>query len=114
MSRERLPTELEVAGLLRQVEARGGFATVIRKGDPDRGSLLLIVAERGSHVACLERVLSMTGGYSWQRVGPSDSPESLEVSDFLAKRARFDPDLWAVELDIVGAERFIAETTSLG
>ncbi|HJU76822.1 MAG TPA: DUF1491 family protein [Sphingomicrobium sp.] len=114
MSRERLPTKLEVAGLLRQVEARGGFATVVRRGDPERGSLLLIVAERGSHVACLERVLSMTGSYGWQRVGPKESPESQEVSDFLARRARFDPDYWAVELDIVGAERFIAETTGLG
>ena len=31
--------------------------------------------------------------------------------DFLAKRTRFDPDLWAIELDIADPERFIAETT---
>ena len=114
MSRERVPTNLEVTGLLRQVEAQGGFATVIRRGDPERGALLLLVSERGNHVACLERVLVMDGTYNWQRTGPTDSSKSQEVSDFLAKRARFDPDIWVVELDIADAERFIAETTGLG
>jgi hypothetical protein len=62
----------------------------------------------------LERVLTFTGTYHWQRVGPGDSAGSAEIADFLAKRARFDEDSWAIELDIVDAERFIAETTSQG
>ena len=39
---------------------------------------------------------------------------SDELRAFLAKRMRFDPDLWIVELDIADPERFIAETTTLG
>jgi hypothetical protein len=99
---------------LRRVEALGGFATVLRKGDPERGSLLLVVGSRGRHFACLERVLSLDGVYSWTAVGPSESASSAEIDDFLAKRARFDEDSWALELDIAEPERFIAETTSLG
>ena len=38
----------------------------------------------------------------------------MEIADFLARRARFDEDLWAIELDIADAERFIAETTVSG
>jgi hypothetical protein len=38
----------------------------------------------------------------------------MEIADFLARRARFDEDLWAIELDIAEPERFIAETTSAG
>jgi len=87
---------------------------VLRKGDPDRGSLLLMIGSRGRHFACIERLLSLDGGYSWQRTGPSESASSVEVADFLARRARFDDDLWAVELDIAEPERFIAETTGLG
>lgn len=87
---------------------------MVRKGDPDRGSLLLLVTSRGRHFACLERVLSLDGTYSWQAVGPGDSASSLEVAAFLARRARFDEDLWAIELDIAEPERFIAETTSVG
>jgi len=86
----------------------------MKKGDEERGSLLLLVASRGVHVASLERVLNLDGSYRWQRVGPSESASSAEIADFLARRARFDEDLWAVELDIADPERFIAETTSAG
>src|SRR5204863_10156485 len=104
------PTHVEVAGILRRVAADGGFATVMRSGDAERGSLLLFVSSRGVHVAALERVLNLDGSYQWRQVGPVESASSVEISDFLARRARFDEDLWALELDIVDAERFIAET----
>ena len=99
---------------MRRVAAEGGFATVMRKGDPQRGSLLLVVSSRGAHIACLERVLNFDGTYRWEMVGPPDSASSLEIADFLARRARFDEDYWAIELDIADPERFIAETTSAG
>ena len=87
---------------------------MVRRGDPERGSLLLLVTSRGRHVACLERVLNIDGSYAWQAVGPGDSAGSAEIGDFLARRARFDEDLWAIELDIAEPERFIAETTAAG
>ena len=86
----------------------------MKRGDEDRGSLLLFVSSRGVHVACLERVLSARGTYQWELVGPGESTGSNEIADFLARRARFDEDLWAIELDIADAERFIAETTLVG
>jgi hypothetical protein len=96
------------------VVADGGFATVLRRGDEERGSLLLLVTSRGRHVACLERVLNLDGSYDWRSAGPAESASSAEIADFLARRTRFDEDLWAVELDIADPERFIAETTSAG
>jgi hypothetical protein len=86
----------------------------MKKGDPDRGALLIFVGSRGRHVACLERALVADGSYSWRVVGPPESASSAEIADFLARRARFDGDLWAIELDIADPERFIAETTSVG
>ena len=100
--------------MLRRAEAEGGFATVIRKGDPQSGALLLVIANRGKHAACLERILTLDGDYAWQRCGPTESASSIEVADFLARRTRFDPDSWIIELDIAAPERFIAETTSSG
>ena len=111
---DRLPAGIEAAAIMRRAQAEGDFATIVKKGDPDRGSLLLVVESRGRHVACLERALSGAGTYRWQRVGPGESAGSMEIRDFLAKRKRFDEDLWAIELDIADAERFIAETTSSG
>ena len=111
---DRLPASLEAAALIRRAEASGDFATIIKKGDPDRGSILLVVSSRGRHVACLERMLALDGGYQWHGVGPSESAGSDEIRDFLAKRTRVDADLWAIELDIADAERFVAETRLTG
>ncbi|MBV9527543.1 DUF1491 family protein [Sphingomonas sp.] len=114
MTGDRLPAGLEAASLVRRVQAAGDFATVLRKGDPHSGALLLIVTSRGRHVGCLERVLNLDGTYAWRACGPAESAGSAEVVDFLARRARFDPDSWAIELDIAAPERFIAETTASG
>ena len=113
MSGGRLPARLEITGLTRRIEANGGFATTLHRGDPEGGSLLLVVTSRGRHCACLERILGISGAYEWRATGPGDSANSTEVAAFLAKRVRFDPDLWAVELDIAEPERFIAETIAL-
>ena len=99
---------------MRRVSAEGGFATVMKKGDAERGSLLLLVSSRGVHVAALERILNLDGSYQWDRAGLAESASSEEIADFLARRARFDEDLWAIELDIAEPERFIAETTLTG
>lgn len=108
----RLPTHIEAGAILRRAEGNGDFATVLRRGDEERGSLLLLVSSRGRHFACLERILNVGGGYEWRAVGPSESADSAEVASFLAKRARFDEDLWAIELDVADPERFTAETVA--
>lgn len=108
MSAARLPAGLEAAAIRRQVETAGGNAMVLRSGDPDRGSLILTISQRGVHHAILERMLETGGDYRWERAGPS-AGDSAEVAQFLAKRARIDPDTWLIELDVPHAERFIAE-----
>jgi hypothetical protein len=105
---------VEVGAILRRVAGDGGFATVLKRGDAERGSLLLLITNRGKHCACMERILDLDGKYHWRRAGPPDSASSAEIADFLARRARFDEDSWAIELDIADPERFIAETTSEG
>lgn len=110
----RLSARLEVAGLLRRAEAAGDFATVLRKGDEDRGSILVLISSRGRHIACLERMVTLDGEYQWRRSGPAESAGSIEIAAFLQKRARFDEDYWAVELDIADPERFIAEIAPTG
>jgi hypothetical protein len=108
----RLAASVEASSLMRRVTADGGFATIIAKGDAERGTLLLIVTERGRHFAVLERMLESDGAYSWQRTGLASGTSAH--AEWLQKRRRNDPDLWLIELDVPDAERFIAETTSKG
>jgi hypothetical protein len=110
---ERLSASIEVSGLIRKAEAAGDFGAILHKGDADSGSLLIVIRKRGQFVACLERALGFDG-YKWGPAGPGAEAPEKEVSQFLARRTGFDPDLWLIELDIAQPERFIAETTSAG
>ncbi|MFL6734882.1 MAG: DUF1491 family protein [Sphingomicrobium sp.] len=115
MTRPRLNAAVEATAIVRKISAQGDFATVLRQGDSERGSLLLVVTCRGRHVTCLNRQLDLSSGsYRWNRLGPSESASSAEIRDFLGSQARLDPDLWLIELDIASPERFIAETTASG
>lgn len=113
MTGPRLAAAVEASALIRRVSGEGGFATIIAKGDAERGSLLLIITERGRHAALLERMLNADGDYHWQSSGPSES-NAIKLAEWLANRRRSDPDLWLIELDVPSAERFIAETISTG
>ncbi len=110
----RFPVHLEVSGLLRRAEVEGGFAMVIARGDPDRGALILLIAQRGVHFACLERGPTASGVYKWQTVGPAVGATPESVRSWWGKRRSNDPDLWLIELDVALPERFIAETIAIG
>ena len=72
---------------------------------------MLLLAERGEARFTVQRLLQPDGIYGWESRESAD-PESLGLQ--LAKAQDRDPDLWLIELDVPSAERFIAETTSLG
>lgn len=55
--------------------------------------------------------MAVTGEYRWTVTGPQEKAEMAEIQDFVAKKRRFDPDLWLIELDIAAAERFVDEMT---
>ena len=104
----RLPTHLEVSGLIRAVEAAGGFATVIAKGERDAGTLAILTIERDKNARLFERMPQMDGSRAFTCTREEDTENKQEFSDYLAKRQRQDSDLWIVELDVPDGERFIA------
>jgi len=111
---ERLPARLEAASLIRRVQSEGGFAALLRKGDPDRGAITLILRKRGELRGFLERQLGPDFTYAWSFKELDVTAKADSVAEFVARKERFDPDFWLIELDIAEPERFIAETTGLG
>ena len=102
----RLAAGLLVSALIRRVDAAGGSATVLAKGDATAGALLVQCAERGVPGALLERTLDPQGRYGWTATGPDDVAMR---TDYIARRRRGDPDLWVVELDIADAAQILAD-----
>lgn len=106
----RLPAHLEVSGLIRAVEAAGGFVAVVAKGERDAGTLLVVCSEKGGHSAAYERMPQPDGSRAWT-LSRSQEPENpQDFWDYCERRKRQDPDLWIVELDVPKGERFIGIT----
>ncbi len=97
-----LPASTLVPALVRQVQGAGGFATVLRKGS-QWGAALLLVHRQGATVAAYEKVPTLDGRPSWRLAAEGAEP----VQSFIDRQARFDPDLWVLELDIAALERFV-------
>ena len=106
MIEPRLASHMLVSALIRQAEAHGGFAAVLRKGDRTAGSILLVRREKGRNPALFECFPSMDGPAYWTQVTIEDTEIEQIISDNLARRAARDPDIWILELDVPSAERF--------
>ena len=104
----RLPAHLEVAGLIRAVEAEGGFATVIAKGERDAGTLLVVCCASGRACAAYERMPQPGGHRAWALSKLQSAENPQEFWEYCDRRRSQDSDLWIVELDVPDAERFIA------
>lgn len=109
----RIAASVLAGALIRKAEGEGGFGAVLVKGDAMAGSILLILLEKGANPRLFERLLQPDGRYAWQESGSQLIENSQDVPAFIARRRRFDPDLWVLELDIPSAERFAAEMNAL-
>jgi hypothetical protein len=103
----RLPAHLEVAGLIRRVQAQGGFAAVLKRGDEDGGSILLVLTENGTNTRLFERMPQLDGSRKWLLTRTQDTDNPREFTEYLNRRGNQDRDLWIVELDIAEGERLI-------
>ena len=106
MEDARLPAQLEATALLRRVQAEGGFGTVLRKGEPEAGTLLIVLVENGGNARVFERMPQLDGTRAWH-CSKQDDGNTGAIDSYLARRADQDRDLWILELDIVDGERFI-------
>jgi hypothetical protein len=104
---DRLPAHVEVSGIIRSVDAAGGFATVIAKGERDAGTLLLVLSDRGGPALAMERMPQPDGTRAWSVAREQDLENGREFWDYIDRRRSQDPDLWVVELDVDRGERFI-------
>lgn len=104
---DRLPAHIEVSALLRQTQAEGGFATVIRKGEREAGTILVILCNNGANARIYERMPQLDGTRKWHQTKTEDIENKQEFQEYLSRRGRQDDDLWVVELDIAHGERLI-------
>jgi hypothetical protein len=99
----RLAAGLKVSAMIRAVQAAGGFAAVVARGDPVAGSIAIVVREPVGEILL---VPVMTGDGRYQHV---EAARGDAVAEWSARARQHDPDLWILELDIPDAARFIVD-----
>lgn len=110
----RLPAHLEVAGLIRRVQAAGGMPMVLAKGEREAGTILLVLCEKGENARLFERMPWAQDGRIWHCSRTQDADKKQDFEEYLQRRKAQDPDLWIVELDVADGERFIGLTGDEG
>lgn len=107
MTVPRLPAAVEVSGLIRLVESRGGFAMVLHKGEPDGGTILVVLLDNQGLGQVFERLPLPDGRRQWAIAKRQDIENKQEFESYLSRRTAQDPDLWIIELTIADGERLI-------
>ena len=99
----RITSDLWVSALTRRVFAGGGFAAVVRRGATEAGAIFIVTRSRFGTSTLL--------GPAPQSAYDSGRPDerqfgiliqegdATEIETRLAKEARFDSDIWVVEIE---------------
>lgn len=95
----RLKSEIRVASILRRAASAGVAAVVARKGDADAGTIAIKIY-LGREIGARLLMEARDGGDTaqWRDAFGAPQPETT-VDERLAKEARFDRDLWVIEID---------------
>jgi hypothetical protein len=101
----RLTSKIIISALIRSVEGAGGFAAVLRRGDEHAGAILIVAREKGANPVLFERFYDLGGTARWDKNLPQNIENEKDLSEYLARRASRDTDLWLIELDIPFQER---------
>jgi len=94
----RLKAKLLVQALVRRCGAENRAAYVVRRGDADSGAVLV---KRVSADGCtvFQTVFSEDGDRRWIAAAGDTPQAEAEADAFVARQARFDDDLWVVEVE---------------
>ena len=98
MAEPRLKAGLWVKMALRMGDLDGRPGAVLRKGDADSGGVLVVLRGRDG-LSVLSQMRTADGTLAWMR-GTGAAPVNQAAADaYIARQARFDPDVWVLEFD---------------
>jgi hypothetical protein len=116
----RLKSEIWVKAYLRRLNGELIPAAVVRRGDSDAGAIFIKVNSRDGQA----RVLAPAPGgmdsaapgidRRWTPAFAGSAVAETEADGFLAKQARYDPDIWVIELEDPKGRHFLDDYLARG
>lgn len=95
----RLRTDLVARALLRQSGQDGRSAMLLRKGDPDAGGILIVLAGRNGEGIVLSQTRTDAGEPAWRRGTGTDPVPPEQIQTYIDRQLQYDPDLWVLEIE---------------
>lgn len=105
MPRE-IPSSLWVSALLRRANGAGAFATIVHRGDEDRGDVLVKVTRARGEARLYAPAFNPEGPSEFERLAPEDE---AGVDELIGKRLKADRDLWVIEIEDREGRHFLTE-----
>lgn len=107
----RLRSEIWVHAYLRRIQAAGAAGYVMRRGDPNAGSILICVSS-----ATGTSLFTPAPGHGfdetdrrWRRRISCGGGEAAKIADHLERETSFDPDIWILEVEDRDGRHFLDE-----
>jgi len=97
MTEARLRTQILVGAAVRQGATLGVVVTVAKRGEDDRGAVLIKLNQHPGGCTVLVQERDLEGELLWRRA-VTQQPES-DADAYIAKALKRDPDLWVVEIE---------------
>lgn len=103
-------SSLWVSALVRRANIAGAFSTIARKGDPERGDVLVRVYAAMGDVKLYGRTFSSDDEQTFTRL-PEGNPVSTEqdCASYIARRIEYDLDIWIVDIEDRDGRHFLTE-----
>jgi hypothetical protein len=106
MPRE-IPAHLWVSALLKRAGLGGAFATIVHRGDAERGDVVVKVTSERGRARLYAPAFNPEGPASFERL---KIEEEADVDQAIAKRLKADRDLWVIEIEDREGRHFLVET----
>jgi hypothetical protein len=105
MPRE-ISAHLWVSALLRRASSAGAFATIVHRGDEDRGDVLVKVTRARGEAVLYAQAFNPGGPTEFEKLQAEDE---AGVDALIAKRLKADRDLWVIEIEDREGRHFLTE-----
>jgi len=102
MAEAALKAAIWVSAQIRLCDCNFIPAVVVRKGDPDAGTILLKIDRRAAGVEVFSQVRSSDGSRAWMRATGAGPVEETRADAYIERQLKFDPDIWVLEIDDPG------------
>jgi hypothetical protein len=99
MSKARVRTEIWVSAGLRQWTTRGMGAYVLRRGDTERGMVLLKLSRWREGCSVLSLTRDLDGKLAWLPALRGELVSDADAEAYVAREVKRDPDLWVLEVE---------------